>query len=140
MGARLKDEGMVFNYHNHAFEFEDLGGVNGMQVLAAETNPDVVKFNMDVFWLTIGGENPGEFIRANANRGGYFHFKDGRRLADGGLEFLELGAGGVDLKGAVAAALEVGAEWIVAEQDRTALPHLESVTISRKYLRDALGV
>src|SRR5437660_1352133 len=77
---------------------------------------------------------------ARRRRAGYFHFKDGNRGADGKPVFLELGRGYVDLKGSMQAAREVGAEWIVAEQDRTELPHLESVRISRDYLRRELGV
>jgi sugar phosphate isomerase/epimerase len=142
VGARLRDEGLTFNYHNHAWEFDALenSGVNGMQILAEETDPEVVKFNIDVFWVTIGNENPADFIRKHAARAGYFHFKDGRREPDGKLTFLELGRGVVDLKGAMQAAREVGAEWIVAEQDHTQLPHLEAITISREYMKRELGV
>ncbi len=140
VGARLRDEGLVFNYHNHAWEFEDLGGVNGMQIISQETDPALVKFNIDVYWVTFGGEDPVAFIQQHRDRAGYFHFKDGERSEDGKPIFLELGRGFVDLKGSMRAAREVGAEWIVAEQDRTDLPHLESVTISRNYMRDELGV
>ncbi len=141
VGKLCAGEGLVFNYHNHAFEFDKLegGSTIGMDILAAETDPAVVKFNIDVFWVTIGGADPAAFIRQHAARAGYFHFKDGRKL-ENGLEFLELGTGVVDLKGSIAAAREVGATWIVAEQDQTKLPHLESATISRTYLRDVLGV
>ncbi len=140
VGRRLKDEGLVFNYHNHAWEFEDLGGTNGMQILDEETDPDLVKFNIDVFWVNHGGEDPAAFIRKHASRAGYFHFKDGSKNPDGSPVFLELGRGIVDLKSAMAAGREVGAECIVAEQDRTELPHLESVRISRDYMRRELGV
>lgn len=140
VGRRLRDEGILFHYHNHAWEFEDLGGVNGMQVLAAETDPELVHFNIDVFWVTVGGEDPAEFIRRHRSRAGYYHFKDGRRLADGNLEFLELGRGQVDLVGAMAAAREVGVQWVVAEQDRTNLDAGESASISRRYLRESLGL
>lgn len=140
VGARLKDEGLVFNYHNHAWEFDDLGGTNGMEIIAAETDPTLVKFNIDVFWVMFGGGSPGAFIREHRERAGYFHFKDGRKGADGKPVFLELGRGVVDLHASMAAAREVGAEWIVAEQDRTELDHRESVTISREYMRRDLGV
>ncbi|MCC6728184.1 MAG: sugar phosphate isomerase/epimerase [Chthonomonadales bacterium] len=140
VGKRLRDEGLVFNYHNHAWEFEDLGGVNGMQILSRDTDPDLVKFNIDVFWVTVGGEDPARFIAEHAARAGYYHFKDGRKHADGSVEFLELGRGVVDLKGSMAAARKAGVEWVVAEQDRTALPHAESVQISRRYMRDELGI
>jgi sugar phosphate isomerase/epimerase len=144
VGRRLTGEGLIFNYHNHAWEFDDLGGVNGMEVLAEETDPAVVKFNMDVFWLYYGGQDPVAFIAKHAGRAGYYHFKDGRRItdADGKArpEFLELGRGDVDLKAAMAAARQAGAQWIVAEQDNTTLPPLESATISRRYMKEALGV
>lgn len=142
IGARLRDEGLVFNYHNHAWEFDELEGkgVNGMQIIAEETDPSLVKFNIDVFWVTFGNRNPVDFIREHADRAGYFHFKDGRKGEDGKPIFLELGRGYVDLKGSMEAATAAGAEWIVAEQDRTELPHLESVRISRDYMEKELGV
>ncbi len=140
VGARLRDEGLKFHYHNHNWEFEDLGATTGMAILASETDPDLVAFNIDVFWVTVGGADPVEFIAKHAGRAGYFHFKDGRRNADGQVEFLELGSGMIDLVGAYDAALKAGAEWIVAEQDRTALPHLESVTRSRLYMKETLGL
>ena len=140
IGARLRDEGLVFNYHNHAWEFDDLGGTTGMRIITEETDPALVKFNIDVYWVTFGGESPSLFIWQHADRAGYYHFKDGSRSAEGKPIFQELGRGMVDLKGSLAAARKVGAEWIVAEQDRTELPHLESATISRRYMCDELGV
>jgi sugar phosphate isomerase/epimerase len=145
VGKRLADQGLTFNYHNHAWEFDDLGGgATGMQVLAQETDPALVKFNLDVFWLYYGGQDPVAFIRQHADRAGYFHFKDGRRVIDAAgkthPEFLELGTGDVDLKAAYGAAVEAGAQWIVAEQDRSALPASESAAISYRYLHDTLGL
>lgn len=143
VGKRLADEGLTFNYHNHAWEFDDLGGTNGMKILDAETDPALVKYNLDVFWIHYGGLDPVAFIQSHANRTGYFHFKDGRKVTTDGKtqpHFLELGTGDVDLKAAFAAAQGVGAQWIVAEQDRTELSPAESVAISRAYLRDVLGV
>ncbi len=141
VGAQLQQEGITFHYHNHAWEFEDLGGVNGMEIIAQETDPALVKFNIDVYWVTFGGESPVYFIRRHAERAGYYHFKDGSRSQEGRPIFQELGRGMVDLKGAIAAAREIGkAEWIVAEQDSTQLPHLESASISRRYMKEALGV
>lgn len=143
VGKRLADEGLAFNYHNHDWEFNDLGGVTGMEILAQETDPAVVRFNLDVFWLFYAGQDPTAFIAQHANRAGYFHFKDGReKNVDGARrpEFLELGRGDVDLKAAYNAAMDAGATWIVAEQDSTALTPLEAVTISRKYLKEVLGV
>ena len=115
-----------------------------MEILSQETDPAYVKFNIDVFWVWYGGKDPAGFIRQHANRAGYYHFKDGKREtgSDGKAHpvFLELGRGDVDLKGAMAAALETSPTFVVAEQDNTELSPLEAVTISRDYMRDALDV
>lgn len=144
IGKRLADHGLEFNYHNHAWEFDDLGGANGMEILSEETDPAFVKFNIDVFWVWYGGKDPAQFIRDHAERAGYFHFKDGRRAAgDDGKSrpiFAELGRGDVDLRSAIAAAREVNPSYIVAEQDSTQLAPEESISISRAYMRDALGL
>ena len=144
VGKQLVEEGLAFNYHNHAWEFDDLGGTNGMAIFDGETDPALVKYNLDVFWIYYGGLDPAAFIRAHPDRTGYFHFKDGRKVTDAdgkmGPQFTELGRGDVDLKAAMQAAQQVGARWIVYEQDTTQLSSAESVTISRNYLRDALGV
>lgn len=143
VGKRLADEGMAFNYHNHAWEFDDLGGVNGMEILSAETDPTFVKFNIDVFWVWFAFQDPIDFIAHHAGRAGYFHFKDGvRETADDGITrpvFRELGQGEVDLRGAYIAADTVGATYIVAEQDRTELSPFDSIVISREYLK-SIGV
>jgi len=141
VGKRCADAGAVFCYHNHAWEFEDReGDTCGMDVLAQETDPDLVKFCIDVYWVHVGGEDPAAFVRRHAARGAYYHFKDGGRTPDGKPRFTELGGGEVDLKAALAAALETRPEWIVYEQDRSERDPGESVRISRAYLREQMGI
>lgn len=130
VGAKCQAEGLIFCYHNHAFEFEVLeGGTKGIHRLAEYTDPDLVKFNIDVYWVTVGGEDPAAFIRKYANRAGYYHFKDG---APG--SFVELGQGTVNLKAALEAALQTRADWIIYEQDRTGKEAKTAITESREYL------
>jgi len=131
VGRRCRDAGIVFCYHNHAWEFEAFDGVKGIHRLADLTDPELVKLCIDVYWVHIGGEAPAQFIARYANRAPYFHFKDG---APG--VFKELGQGQVDLRAALKAALATGPEWIVCEQDRTDKEALQSITESRTYLRE----
>jgi len=145
IGRTLANDGIAFNYHNHAWEFADLGGgVNGMEILSNETDPEYVKFNIDVFWVWYGGESPVDFIRKHSARAGYYHFKDGTKGVDAeGKQrpvFLELGRGDVDLRAAMAAARETDLKFIVAEQDSSELSPLEAVSISRDYMRASLDV
>lgn len=141
IGRQCRDEGVVFCYHNHAWEFEDRDGETcGMDVIQAETDPALVKFCIDVYWVQVGGQDPAEFVRRHAERGVYYHFKDGGRHPDGKPRFLDLGTGEVDLRAAYAAALETQPEWIVYEQDRSERTPTESVRASRAYLREQLGL
>jgi sugar phosphate isomerase/epimerase len=130
LGAMLKDAGITFCYHNHAFEFEAFDGVLGIHRLCELMDPAVAKLCVDVYWVAVGGENPGEFVRRYSTMAPYYHFKDG---APG--EFVELGLGTVDLPGSLAAARAAGAEWIVVEQDVSKLSPAVSVALSRGYLR-----
>ncbi|HIE08919.1 MAG TPA: sugar phosphate isomerase/epimerase [Armatimonadetes bacterium] len=130
VGRRCKEEGLVFLYHNHAWEFEEVEGTKGIHRLAERTDPELVKFCIDVYWVHVGGEDPAEFIRRYKERAPYFHFKDG-----GKGWFTELGKGEVDLPKAKEAAVEAGAEWIIYEQDRTEKDPKESAEESLQYLR-----
>jgi len=139
VGALCQDAGVTFCYHNHAWEFKPLeGGRQGIYRLIELTDPALVKLNVDVFWVHIGGENPADFIRRHANRVGYYHFKDGKKTADGQI-FLELGQGEVDLAAAAQEAQQHPLEWIVCEQDRTELTAKESIRQSLAYLK-SLGL
>lgn len=140
VGKRCRDEGVVFCYHNHAWEFEDREGDRcGMDVLSQETDPALVKFCLDVYWIYHGGDDPVRFINSHKERGAYFHFKDGVRAEDGKAQFRELGRGAVDLKAAYQAAAALNPEWIVYEQDRSDKDPSESVRESREYMR-SLGL
>ena len=130
VGQTCRDNGIMFCYHNHNWEFEAYDGVKGIHRLCELTDPDLMKLCVDVYWVHVGGEDPAEFIQRYADRAVYYHFKDG---APG--SFIELGDGEVDLPKALQAALACNPEWIVCEQDRTELEPKASITKSREYLR-----
>lgn len=131
VGEKCQQEGLVFCYHNHAWEFQSFDGTKGIHRLVELTDPALVKLCVDVYWVHIGGESPAEFIKRYSDRTPYFHFKDG-----GQGYFIELGQGEVDLKAAFEAALDVDADWIVCEQDRTDKEAKQSVTETRQYLQE----
>ncbi len=130
VGEHCRQQGITFCYHNHAFEFEAFNGVKAIHRLCELTDPALVKLNIDVYWVTIGEEDPAEFIRRYADRAGYYHFKDGVPGS-----FIELGQGIVDLVASRQAALEVGVDWVTCEQDTTTLEPKVSIAQSREYLR-----
>lgn len=142
-GRILTAHGVNLCYHNHNWEFFDLGnGETGMDILTANTEMDAVKLCIDVYWVACAGGDPAAFIRTHQNRAVYFHFKDGTfdTASQQPLSFTELGRGQVDLKAAMEVAREVNPEWIVTEQDNTEGDPKESARISAEYARKELGI
>ena len=153
-GRIAKDAGLIFCYHNHAFEFGRIGRTKGIHILAEETDPDFVKFNIDVSWVQIGRESPADFIRRYRTRAGYYHFKDAiiKGFANLNTEadlskpfrmenvtWTELGKGNIQLKEAYQAAIEAGADYIVYEEDISQIEVTQAITDSRKFLK-GLGI
>jgi len=149
VGKKCKEASLTFCYHNHYFEFEEFDGIKGMDLLGKETDPELVKFNIDVAWVHIGGEKPEEFIKKYKDRCGYYHFKDaiikGKPPLTTGdavtkaVTWTELSKGDVDLKSAYESAKRYNPEYIIYEQDVTQIPVLQAITESREYLR-LLGI
>ena len=137
-GAALAEEGITLCYHNHGHEFRHIyDGVYALDLLAANTDPKVVAFELDIAWITFGGEDPSRVLRRYAGRVPAIHVKDLARLGDP-AEFTAVGTGIVPIQDAVRTAIDCGIEWIVVEQDR--LRHLtafETITLSYLYLKEA---
>ena len=79
LGERAKSENFALFYHNHAYEFSPLSdGRCGMDILLAETDPQVLNLEVDTYWVERGGHNSREFIQQNAARIGLIHAKEFR--------------------------------------------------------------
>ena len=134
IGAELKKAGLVLYYHNHNFEFDVVQGERGIDILLKETDPDLVKFQCDVYWAYYAGEDPAAFIRAHAGRFPLIHLKDMAITGDQ-RTFTEVGEGVLDFQAIFAASEAQGAEWYIVEQDVCARPSLESARISLQNLK-----
>ena len=116
-GARLAGEGLTLCYHNHEHEFQkSFNGVYALDVLAEHTDPKALSFEIDVAWVTFGGEDPVKVLRRYAGRVPAIHVKDLSRLDERG-HFTAVGTGVVNVRGSIETALGTGVEWAVIEQD-----------------------
>jgi sugar phosphate isomerase/epimerase len=149
-GARCREAGLQFCYHNHNHELAVFDGGHGLDLLAENTDPDNVKLELDVAWLTYGGVEPAATIRRYAGRCPILHVKDLAEVPEGGetsndergeaVAFTEVGTGVVDVEGVVAAARDSGVEWLVVEQDRMReLPPMASARVSCRNLKRIMG-
>lgn len=135
-GAVFKEVGLELYYHNHAFEFETLeGGQRGIDILYNETIPELVKLEIDVYWVQYAGESPAELIEAHSGRFPLIHLKDMTAGEGEQRTFAEVGEGILDFEPIFRAAEANGAAWYIVEQDRCAGPSLESARISLQNLK-----
>jgi sugar phosphate isomerase/epimerase len=132
-GARCRENGIRFCYHNHAHEITH--DMFGLGHIVAATDPRNVFLNVDTYWVARGGQDPAAVIRLLKDRVGYLHLKD--MLPDG--SFGEVGAGVLDWAAIRAAAADAGVDVGVVEQDRTARTPQESSAMSRAFLRERWG-
>jgi sugar phosphate isomerase/epimerase len=90
----LRDEGGEVFYHNHDFEFKPVGGTTGYDILLKETDPKLVRFEVDTYWVEQAGRDAAEFVAKHADRIGIIHAKEIRRsdksdqaVGDGDIDF-----------------------------------------------------
>jgi sugar phosphate isomerase/epimerase len=143
-GAEAKKAGMKLSYHNHNFEFKDWGeGKMGYDVMMKETDPSLVSFEMDIYWVTRAGQDPLKIIKENPGRISLWHVKDmAEKVAPstGGGEqyFTEVGSGIIDYVEIFKHKKESGMQYFFVEQDQVKLPVYESITKSFEYIKKNL--
>jgi sugar phosphate isomerase/epimerase len=137
VGETCRLEGITLCYHNHDFELDLLeDGRMALEAIFDDTNPDNVKAELDIYWLTKAGENPEKWINRYKNRTPLVHLKD--MTKDEEQFFAELGTGGVDIESVLNIGEEAGVQWWVVEQDMSRRTPFESIEISINYLKAKL--
>jgi sugar phosphate isomerase/epimerase len=139
-GAAAAKHGITFFYHNHGYEFAPHGDGTLFDLLVRETKPELVAFEMDVFWTVHPGQDPVALLRRYPDRWKLFHLKDLRKgVATGKLTGSEdvrndvaLGTGQIDLKAALREAVRIGVEHYFIEDESPSV--LEQIPQSLRYL------
>jgi sugar phosphate isomerase/epimerase len=138
--ALTKAAGIQLSYHNHAFEFQPKeGGKTGYDIFMEEFSPDM-QFEIDVFWIKVGGLEPADLITKLSGRVSQLHLKDlkqGLKLPEYGSipqdAFKELGNGIIPMEPIIEAAAKAGVKHCHVEQDHSPDP-LASIKQSVDYL------
>lgn len=115
MGEIANDIGIRFAYHNHAYSFERQEGEFPQDVLMENTDPDLVEYQMDIYWVVAAGHDPAEWMQKYPGRFTTGHVKD---LAPGDEpESTVLGTGSIDFSQLLPVAAEHGMENFIVEQE-----------------------
>ena len=139
-GAALAKHGIKFYYHNHGYEFQPYGSGTLFDLLAAETDPKTVFFQMDVLWTVLPGQDPAKLLEKYPNRWLLMHLKDLRKgVPLGSLSGstslnndVALGTGQVDWPALFRAAQKVGVKYYFIEDESPAV--VEQIPQSLRFL------
>ena len=142
-GEQIKKAGLQLCYHNHAFEFTPLpDGRRSLDVLLAATDPELLKLEMDVFWVSVAGADPVTLINQYKGRVALMHLKDKMKGAPVSLTemvprttFVEVGSGALDFPAILKAANAAGVQHFFVEQDQTPGDPIDSLRKSYQYLK-----
>lgn len=132
-GEAARKHGLTFSYHNHDFEFAPVEGAVPFDVLLAETDPKLVTFEMDLYWITKGGKDPLDYFAKWPGRFPQVHVKD--MDATPRKFFTDVGTGTIDFVRIFRKAKQAGIRHYYYEQDETPGDPLASAQASFRYLR-----
>jgi sugar phosphate isomerase/epimerase len=132
-GKRAKDAGLRYGYHNHNVELKAVEGVVPLELLLAETDPSLVDFEMDAYWVVQGGGDPLALINRFPGRFRMLHAKDASPPP--AQEMRDVGAGVIDWKKIFSESKKAGIEHVFVEHDEPPDP-IASITASYKFLHN----
>jgi sugar phosphate isomerase/epimerase len=138
-GETLAKHGLKFFYHVHGYEFRPYGDGTLFDLLMAETRPDYVRYQMDVYWVVHPGQDPVKLLGRYGPRFELMHIKDMRRGTAGDLtgrsdvkNDVAVGTGAVDWPSVLKAARKAGVKWYFIEDESPAA--VDQIPQSLRYL------
>ena len=131
VGAQAKKSGLRFAYHNHDFELKPIDGVKPLDILLGETDPKLVDFEMDIYWVIYGGGDPFDYFTRFPHRFALAHVKDSSGPPD--KKMVDVGQGKFDFRSIFARSAKAGFKHYFVEHDQPADP-IATIRNSYNYL------
>jgi sugar phosphate isomerase/epimerase len=111
-GQVCKSRGMRFAYHNHDYSFKPVEGQLPQDVMMQNTDPALVDFEMDMYWVVAAGQDPIAWFNKYPNRFRLGHVKDKK-----GHETCTLGKGEINYPVILKAGQQKGMQYFIVEQE-----------------------
>lgn len=137
IGERVTKAKLGFAYHNHDFEFVDYNGQTGYDIIMKETDPTLVKLQIDLYWVMHSSKRtPAELFKLQPGRFVMWHIKDMDKVS---RDYSELGNGSIDFTVILPEASRAGLKYYYIEQGGNfANNPMQSVTDSAEYFKKNL--
>lgn len=126
-----KKAGLIFGYHNHEYEFEKENGQVLYDILLDETDPELVKMEMDLGWVIVTGNDPVQYFEKYPGRFPLWHLKDMKKDEPESTEF---GKGQIDIKRMMEVSKKSGMKYFFVEQEEYAGEPMASIKHNYDYL------
>jgi sugar phosphate isomerase/epimerase len=131
-GETCRKSGIQFCYHNHNFEFPKMDGQVPYELMLKQADKDLVKMEMDIYWITRAGYDPVAMFAEYPGRFILWHVKDMDNT--GKHAFTEVGNGVIDWDRIFSHAKESGMQHFFVEQDKCPGSPFVSIKESYTYL------
>lgn len=117
-GEICKKNGLRFAYHNHDYSFKPMDGIMGQDVMMVNTDPALVDFEMDMYWVVTAGIDPIEYMMRYKNRFPLAHIKNRTPNATSTFDSCNLKAGSINYQQVLASAKKLGLQYAIVEQEK----------------------
>ncbi len=132
LGTIAHGNGLRFGYHNHDFELKPNGDAGrGLDIMLKNTDPGLVDFEMDIYWVVKGGGDPMDYITRYPGRFALMHVKDATAAPE--RKMVDVGSGTIDFAAIFARRQTSGMRHAFVEHDEPSDP-LVSATNSYRHL------
>ncbi len=151
LAEKVHEVGMMLLYHNHNFEFELVDGKYILDRIYESVPADKLQTQVDTCWAKFAGVDPADYLRKYTGRAPLVHLKDfvkgeskenpfeligkAEEKKQTDFRFTPVGYGCQDMPSILKASIEIGAKWVIVEQDKSdERPTLEAARMSVEYL------
>jgi len=131
-----KAAGLKLGYHNHNFEFIKYGETTGYEIMLKGTDPNLVDFEMDIYWVVRSGNDPVKLFTEFPGRFPMWHVKDMDKV-DNTIN-TEVGTGTIDFKTLYKSAKLAGLKHLIVEQENFSMDPYKSIKQSADYMKKSI--
>ncbi|MEN9349872.1 MAG: hypothetical protein RL372_850 [Bacteroidota bacterium] len=135
-GKIAKKHGIKFAYHNHDYSFIPMDGQMPQDVMMQGTDPSLVDFEMDIYWVNFANQDPIAWLKKYPNRFKLCHVKDLTKKVNDKQESCVIGTGIIDFKKVLKAGATYGLESFFVEQEEfTGTNPMDAAGLGAKYMQ-----
>ncbi len=119
-GEICKKNGLRFAYHNHDYSFVNMNGEMGQDVMMKNTDPGLVDFELDMYWVVTAGQDIETWLKKYPNRFRLCHVKDRKKGAAATEKdaSCDVGSGSIDYAKILKTARKNGMQYYIVEQEK----------------------